>query len=40
MAYMHFRMSDEDQHKLSFHVPGGQHEFVSVPSACTAYLLF
>ena len=27
MAYMQFRIRSEDQHKISFRVPGGQYEF-------------
>ncbi len=27
MAYMQFRIREEDQHKTSFRVPGGQNEF-------------
>ena len=27
MAYMQFRIREEDQHKTSFRVPGGQYEF-------------
>ncbi len=35
-AYMQFRIREEDQFKTSFLVPGGQYEFRSAPSACTA----
>ncbi len=27
MAYMQFRIRDEDQYKTSFRVPGGRYEF-------------